>query len=114
MLNIDKFLKLNGMNKSKLAKKAGIKQANLYAGLRNPTLSTLQKLAKALDVSAADLLAEQEPRKTKKSGPHTSKFDRVKLNGIVIYGKEHFEVSSLRELENLCRHLKHVGKQTIE
>ena len=60
MLNVDKFLKQNGMNKSQLAKKAGLKQANLYAGLRNPTLQTIKKIANALNVSPAELLAAQE------------------------------------------------------
>ena len=64
MLNVDKFLKQNGMNKSQLAKKAGLKQANLYAGLRNPTLQTIQKIAKALNVTPAELLAEQECNNT--------------------------------------------------
>ena len=65
MLNVDKFLKQNGMNKSQLAKKAGLKQANLYAGLRNPTLQTIKKIANALNVSPAELLAAQETEAAK-------------------------------------------------
>lgn len=105
MLNVDKFLKQNGMNKSQLAKKAGLKQANLYAGLRNPTLQTIQKIAKALNVTPAELLAEQECNNTIK-GKRLGKFSKVKLNAIILCYGEHYEPSSLQELLNVCKTLK--------
>ena len=106
MLNIDRFLKQNGLNKTQLAKKAGMRQANLYAVLRNPTFASIKKLADALNVSSAELLEGQDVTLGRRS-----KYARVKLNGIIVCGKNHYEVSSLRELENLCKHLKQVENQ---
>ncbi|MCR4766309.1 MAG: helix-turn-helix transcriptional regulator [Bacteroidaceae bacterium] len=103
MLDVDKFLKQNGMNKSQLAKKAGLKQANLYAGLRNPTLQTLQKIANALNVTPAELLAAQETDKVKK---RVNKYSRVKLNAIIICNGEHYEPSNLQELLTVSKTLK--------
>jgi len=93
------------MNKSQLAQKAGLKQANLYAGLRNPTLSTIQRLANALNVTPAELLDGQDDLAPKKEG-RTSKYSRMKLNAIVISKGEHYEASSVRELENICKLIK--------
>ena len=103
MLNVDKFLKQNGMNKSQLAKKAGLKQANLYAGLRNPTLQTIKKIANALNVSPAELLAAQE---TEAAKGRRGKYSRVKLNAIILCCGEHYEPSTLQELINVCKTLK--------
>ena len=103
MLNVDKFLKQNGMNKSQLAKKAGLKQANLYAGLRNPTLQTIKKIANALNVSPAELLAAQETETTK---GRRGKYSRIKLNAIILCCGEHYEPSTLQELINVCKTLK--------
>ena len=108
MLNVDKFLKLNGMNKSQLALKAGLKQANLYAGLKNPTLSTIQRLAKALDITPGELLESQEELLPNKG--RNSKYSRMKLNAIVVCNGEHYEASSVRELDNLCKLLKSKDK----
>ena len=105
MLNVDKFLKQNGMNKSQLAKKAGLKQANLYAGLRNPTLQTIQKISKALNVTPAELLAEQDSNNTIK-GKRLGKYSKVKLNAIILCYGEHYEPSTLQELINICKTLK--------
>ena len=105
MLNVDKFLKQNGMNKSQLAKKAGLKQANLYAGLRNPTLQTIQKISKALNVTPAELLAEQDSNKSIK-GKRLGKYSKVKLNAIILCYGEHYEPSTLQELINICKTLK--------
>lgn len=102
-------MKQNGLNKSQLAKKAGLKQANLYAILRNPTYASIQKLANALNVTPAELLEGQKVIKTMPG--RTSKYARVKLNGIIVWDEYHYEVSSLRELENLCRYLKQAVKQ---
>ncbi len=103
MLNVDKFLKQNGMNKSQLAKKAGLKQANLYAGLRNPTLQTIKKIANALNVSPAELLAAQETEAVK---GRKGKYSRVKLNAIILCNGDHYEPSTLQELTNVCKTLK--------
>ena len=103
MLNVDKFLKQNGMNKSQLAKKAGLKQANLYAGLRNPTLQTIKKIANALNISPAELLAAQETEGVK---GRKGKNSRVKLNDIILCNGDHYEPSTLQELTNVCKTLK--------
>jgi len=105
MLNVDKFLKQNGMNKSQLAKKAGLKQANLYAGLRNPTLQTIQKISKALNITPAELLAEQDSTNSLKR-KRLGKYSRVKLNAIILCNGEHYEPSTLQELLNVCKTLK--------
>lgn len=104
MLKVENFLKQNGMNKSQLAKKAGLKQANLYAGLRNPTLQTIKKLATALNITPAELLAAQD----EKSQPRgrRGKFSKVKLNAIVVCYGEHYEPSNLQELGNVYKTLK--------
>lgn len=104
MLNVDKFLKQNGMNKSQLAKKAGLKQANLYAGLRNPTLQTINKISLALNVTPAELLAEQDNNTL--NGKRLGKYSKVKLNAIILCNGEHYEPSTLQELINVCKTLK--------
>lgn len=104
MLNVDKFLKQNGMNKSQLAKKAGLKQANLYAGLRNPTLQTIKKISLALNVTPAELLAEQDNNTL--NGKRLGKYSKVKLNAIILCNGEHYEPSTLQELINVCKTLK--------
>lgn len=104
MLNVDRFLKQNGMNKNQLAQKAGLKQANLYAGLRNPTLTTIKRLADALNVTPAELLDAQEDLNPKKS--RSSKYSRMKLNAIVVCNGVHYEAATVRELENVCKLLK--------
>ena len=105
MLNVEKFLKQNGMNKSQLAQKAGLKQANLYAGLRNPTLSTIKRLSDALNITPAELLEAQDELNPKKGG-RTSKYSRMKLNAIIVCNGVHYEASTVRELENVCKNLK--------
>ena len=103
MLNVEKFLKQNGMNKSQLAKKAGLKQANLYAGLRNPTLQTIQKISKALNVTPSELLAAQESVNEK---GRVGKYSKIKLNAIILCYGEHYVPSTLQELINICKTLK--------
>ena len=106
MLKIEKFLKQNGMNKSQLAKKAGIKQANLYAGLRNPTLATIGKISNALNVTPSQLLAAQEAKPVVKKRGRKAKYAGIELNAIVVCYDKHYEASSLQELINITKNLK--------
>ena len=53
-----------GMTQRALASRAGITQAALFrleSGATDPRLSTLRKLAKALNVTVADLIGEGKP-----------------------------------------------------
>ena len=58
------------MSQRGLAKTAGITQAALFrleTGETDPRLSTLRRLAKALDVNVADLIGEGKPARTKRA-----------------------------------------------
>ena len=59
-----------GLSLERLAKKAGVHYVSLVrleAGTFDPRLSTLRKLAQALEVSVCDLIDQSL---TKKGGPH--------------------------------------------
>ncbi|AVX21635.1 Helix-turn-helix [Carboxydocella sporoproducens DSM 16521] len=54
-----------GLSQTRLAELSGVSQAyisELEAGCKQPTLTILDKLAKALGVSVAELLDEQKPK----------------------------------------------------
>lgn len=56
--NIQKIRESKGISQQELAAKCNFEKSNmsrLEAGRVNPTLSTLEKVAKALDVSLAEL-----------------------------------------------------------
>ena len=58
--NIQKIRESKGFSQQELAAKCNFEKSNmsrLEAGRVNPTLSTLEKVAKALDVSLAELFA---------------------------------------------------------
>lgn len=56
-LNIDRVLKAKGLNKAKLAELMGKGDNRSYVTnlLRSPTLSSLEKIAEALDVPVVEL-----------------------------------------------------------
>ena len=114
MLDVTRFLKQNGMNKRQLAEKAGLKQANLYSGLRNPTLATIKRIAEDLNVTPSELLYDQEDLKPRTTRGRSSRLSRTKLNAIVICGDKHYEASTLKELVNLCRNLKKIDANSTE
>lgn len=56
MINIDNLLKERKLTKEKLASKMNISRSALYSALNgNPTQSSLEEIARALDVTIADL-----------------------------------------------------------
>ncbi|GMQ62448.1 helix-turn-helix domain-containing protein [Vallitalea maricola] len=61
LFRIREIREIKNYNKSQLAKKAGISKATI-SKLENykesPTIETLEKIAKALDVKVSDLLVE--------------------------------------------------------
>lgn len=60
-MNIDHILKREKISKVDLAKRMDVSREYLYRILDgNPTLETLEKLAKALDVPVRDLFPEEE------------------------------------------------------
>ena len=64
--NIRKYRKNLGMTQEELAKKMGVIQPNVHRwekGLVTPSLETIKKLAKILNVSADGLLFSEEDRK---------------------------------------------------
>lgn len=60
-MNIDHILKRKKVSKVELAKRIGVSREYLYRILDgNPTLETLEKVAKALNVQVRDLFPEEE------------------------------------------------------
>lgn len=59
-MNIDHILKRKKVSKVELAKRIGVSREYLYRILDgNPTLETLEKVAKALNVPVRDLFPEE-------------------------------------------------------
>ena len=60
-INLKKYRKLAGYSQEGLALECGLHRtyvSGVERGLRNPTVTVLEKLAKPLDVSASQLLEE--------------------------------------------------------
>ncbi len=76
MIQLRRFRQANGLSLRKLAQKADVHYVSLVrleAGQFDPRLSTLYKLAKALDVTVAELLGETTSNKGGKHGAHKTK-----------------------------------------
>ena len=60
--NLTKYREAKGYTKQKLAREAGLYARTIeyieYEKIVNPSLNTLQKLAKALDITVEQLIAE--------------------------------------------------------
>lgn len=73
------FRHLRGLSQEQLALRAGINTAflgHLERGLKSPTITTLEKLVKALEITFEDLFAEK---------PHTEKAQReAALNRLLL------------------------------
>lgn len=60
-MRIKELLKERGMTVTALAERVGVSQDRMSRIIRgNPTLETLQKVAKALEVTVSELLDEQD------------------------------------------------------
>lgn len=57
MDNLDIILKAKGLTKTALADRLGIKKQNLNGLLKNPTLSTITRIANALAINPRELFA---------------------------------------------------------
>lgn len=60
MDNLNNILKQKGMTKVMLAERLGILKQNLNSLLKNPTLTTIKRIADALDVSPARLFVDDD------------------------------------------------------
>jgi len=76
MLQRHHELDQQGLSLRGLAKKAGVHYVSLVrleAGTFDPRLSTLRKLAQALEVSVCDLIDQPKPKGGPHHGTHTKK-----------------------------------------
>lgn len=76
-LKIKEILKSKGLTSAQLAERIGITKGALSNSInKNPTLSTLEKIAEALDVQVVDLL---ENKATTANCPHCGKPISIEL-----------------------------------
>ena len=64
ILRVNEILEERGMKKADLCRRTGLTQSNLNAAIKdggNPTIETLKKIAKALDVEVHELLTDKLP-----------------------------------------------------
>lgn len=59
-MDIDFLLKTKGVTKVELANRMGIQKQNVNTMLKNPTYTTLEKIAEALGVQMWELFATKE------------------------------------------------------
>ena len=66
VLRIAELLAERGMRKAELARRAGLTQSNLNSAINNgnPTIETLERIAKALEVEVYELLTDRLPSRT--------------------------------------------------
>ena len=76
MIELRRLREGHGWSLRKLAEKADVHYVSLVrleAGRFDPRLSTLYKLAKALNVTVGELIGETKPKKGGKHGAHKTK-----------------------------------------
>ncbi|MCR4800374.1 MAG: helix-turn-helix domain-containing protein [Bacteroidales bacterium] len=76
MLRVKELLKERGLTAKELAKQLGIAEASLSMQIKNganPTLSSLEKIAKALDVPVYDLFEKPHTLNGTVTCPHCGK-----------------------------------------
>ena len=59
-MNVEELLKKRGLSKAAFADMIGAKRQNINSLLKNPTLESIEKFAKALDVETWELFASKE------------------------------------------------------
>ncbi|KAA0126476.1 helix-turn-helix transcriptional regulator [Chryseobacterium sp. SN22] len=57
---IEELMDLKGFNNVKLARELGVTRSTITNNLKKPTLETLDRIAKVLDVKISDLIIEDE------------------------------------------------------
>lgn len=94
MDNLNNILKQKGMTKVMLAERLGILKQNLNGLLKNPTLSTIKRIADALDVSPARLFVDDETAQTDE------------LTADVYYNNVSYHATDLAGLEAIVNAIK--------
>ena len=59
-MNIEELLKEKGLSKAAFAEMIGVKRQNINSLLKNPTLESLERMAKTLDVQTWELFASKD------------------------------------------------------
>ena len=59
---IEELMNLKGFNNVKLAKELGVTRSTVTNNLKKPTLETLERIAKVLDVRVSDLIVEDDQK----------------------------------------------------
>lgn len=60
---IEELMNLKGFNNTKLAKELGVTKSTITNNLKKPSLETLERIAKALNVRVSDLIVEDDDEK---------------------------------------------------
>lgn len=95
--NIDYLCRERKWTRRDLARKMGIMEASLSRSLKgNPTLGTLEKIAKALDVSIKSLFD-----------------DPADVEGFILLNGKPYHFNSREELSSIEIHAKHTGKVVL-
>lgn len=91
-LRIKQLVKEKGMTMAEVARKLGVNPVNLSSAInRNPTLSTLSKIAEVLEVEVVDLFERD---------------NKASVSGFIRVDKTIYEVSSVADLENILSRVK--------
>lgn len=94
-LKVKQIAKQQGLTLAKLAEELGMHPVSLSATLSgNPTLTTLCRIAKVLNVQVADLFENENS--------HTT------ISGFVKVGSEIIEISTVEDLEKVLRKAKEI------
>ncbi len=92
MLRIEEILKEKGLTKGDLAESMGISRQTLHSHLTgNPSLEILNRIAKALNVTIAELFD-----KTVGDG----------VIGIIRYKDRPYEINSIQDIEQMLEEIK--------
>ena len=101
ILRIKELCDKNDLSLSELAKKINIARETLSRGERwNPSLKTIESIAKALNVSVIDLFVDQSQTQ-----------GDTKITGAVRVGDHAYLINSIQDLQNLLEQLKGSGQE---
>lgn len=95
-LRVLEICKEIGITQKQLAERTKMSEVGLSKAINgNPTLETLKKIAKSLEVPITDLFTAKEP-----------------ISGIIIINGVTHRIESFNQLERICR--SHTGNHTAE
>ena len=92
---IRQFRQLRGLSQEQLALEAGINPAflgHLERGLKSPTITTLDKLVKALNITFEELFAEKSP------APDPAKEDAIKRLTLLVRDLPAEQINNLSDI----------------